>query len=898
MATAKLWWDGSAWQTIDKTCAYSDSRTGSSYCAVTYSIRIIAYDDATISMVTSLNAVSDGVAGSAWIREGTKTVIANSDSSTVGTGSFTANITTKGTSFSYSGSVYPRIGWTDAQGRYHTNDGNPNHTGGTITFSTPFANITYNANGGSGAPAVSKLCKYVSGNLSSTAPTRAGFQFLGWATSSSATTATYAAGAAITPTGDMTLYAVWKGLGSTIASLTNSVATQGTFNLTATRYNSAYYSKVTFKVNNTTLATTDKFTTNLTYTVPRSWFNSYTTVTSLTVTAILTTYTDSSCTTTVGVTDSKTFTVTADSGMKPTLASGVVTLSAYNTGTGAANLSNPGYVKGYSKVRAAFNTSKITNANNATTASYAITIQDTKTSGTGTTITSSNTLTAAGTVTVTYTVTDSRGRATSGTANITVNDYASPRITSFTCNRSNSSGTTTDDGTYFAVKAICSYTALSNNAITISLQYRTSSGSYGSATSLTNNTQKVVGGGAINPDTTYVVKVSISDTVGNSTFIEKNMPTREWALSLKHFSSGNGVAVGKASENAKVLEVNNDWYMRTGAIRVIDPDLERGVDPSTTTDGKTIYFTDKNNVDIGRINLRFVSDSRQGLMLSAHRPANGSDVYNALYLYVKSDGSRVVTVSEAAPWRSAIGAVNKAGDTMTGSLIVSRATGTGTFALSTKATNITDGTAPDAETWGAIHGFYDSADSAIGYVHTRFQTDGKQGICLRARRKINGSNTDTYLEVGKDASGNNYVNVSNAQAWRKALGLGSSTGAFPLAIAQGGTGNTAVSTVTTISSIITAASGFSISSATYKQWGKMAMVNIKFKKNGTAVSSNTDMTLGTLVSGKRPALYCQASQYPNGSVSHAWITDGGVVHGYGTWAANGEKDICATFLLP
>lgn len=40
--------------------------------------------------------------------------------------------------------------------------------------------------------------------------TRAGYKLLGWATSSTATTATYSAGASITPTANMTLYAIWE----------------------------------------------------------------------------------------------------------------------------------------------------------------------------------------------------------------------------------------------------------------------------------------------------------------------------------------------------------------------------------------------------------------------------------------------------------------------------------------------------------------------------------------------------------------------------------------------------------------------------------------------------------------------------------------------------------------
>ena len=70
--------------------------------------------------------------------------------------------------------------------------------------------ITYNANGGSGAPSAQTKWKDQTLTLSSTKPTRTGYSFLGWSTSSSATTATYSAGGSYTANAAATLYAVWK----------------------------------------------------------------------------------------------------------------------------------------------------------------------------------------------------------------------------------------------------------------------------------------------------------------------------------------------------------------------------------------------------------------------------------------------------------------------------------------------------------------------------------------------------------------------------------------------------------------------------------------------------------------------------------------------------------------
>lgn len=70
--------------------------------------------------------------------------------------------------------------------------------------------VSYNANGGSGAPGSQTKWKDQVLTLSSTKPTRTGYSFLGWATSSSATSATYSAGGKYTANSGATLYAVWK----------------------------------------------------------------------------------------------------------------------------------------------------------------------------------------------------------------------------------------------------------------------------------------------------------------------------------------------------------------------------------------------------------------------------------------------------------------------------------------------------------------------------------------------------------------------------------------------------------------------------------------------------------------------------------------------------------------
>ena len=69
--------------------------------------------------------------------------------------------------------------------------------------------VSYNANGGSGAPASQTKTQGTTLKLSTTIPTRSGYIFKGWATSSSGSVV-YNAGGSYTKDAAITLYAVWE----------------------------------------------------------------------------------------------------------------------------------------------------------------------------------------------------------------------------------------------------------------------------------------------------------------------------------------------------------------------------------------------------------------------------------------------------------------------------------------------------------------------------------------------------------------------------------------------------------------------------------------------------------------------------------------------------------------
>ena len=117
-------------------------------------------------------------------------------------------------------------GWTGRGWSTSSSATGATTTPGTITADATYyyswsksVTLTYNANGGSGAPAQETKTAYLnyagsptnaSFTVSSTTPTRTGYTFQNWNTASNGSGTTYNAGANISTTNNTTLNAIWK----------------------------------------------------------------------------------------------------------------------------------------------------------------------------------------------------------------------------------------------------------------------------------------------------------------------------------------------------------------------------------------------------------------------------------------------------------------------------------------------------------------------------------------------------------------------------------------------------------------------------------------------------------------------------------------------------------------
>lgn len=108
-------------------------------------------------------------------------------------------------------SFYFDISWSGSYAGTRTASGTTNSRAKTSYT------VSYNANGGSGAPSAQTKWYNESLTLSSTNPTRTGYTFAGWNTNSSGTGTNYSAGGAYTGNAAVTLYAKWTAITYTVS---------------------------------------------------------------------------------------------------------------------------------------------------------------------------------------------------------------------------------------------------------------------------------------------------------------------------------------------------------------------------------------------------------------------------------------------------------------------------------------------------------------------------------------------------------------------------------------------------------------------------------------------------------------------------------------------------------
>lgn len=116
-----------------------------------------------------------------------------------------------------------------------------------------------------------------------------------------------------------------------------------------------------------------------------------------------------------------------------------------------------------------------------------------------------------------------------------------------------------------------------------------------------------------------------------------------------------------------------------------------------------------------------------------------------------------------------------------------------------------------------------------------------------------------------------------------------------LPISKGGTGQSGIYKTNDASEILVANSGFTVVTAEYAQYGKVAMLRCQVTPDSAHTTASM-LTPATLVSGKRPVYQAMMGMY---NTDVGYISTNGDLNVYGTMSlTTGRYGLYSTYLLP
>lgn len=331
----------------------------------------------------------------------------------------------------------------------------------------------------------------------------------------------------------ITLPTIPRASGLTVPS---SINTGSTLSGTISPSSSAFNHKVELKIGSSVKQTINLSagTNSFSATVYNSWVPNST---SATISVVLSTYSGST------FIASTTRNVTAN---VPT--SVVPSISGFTAAIAANGLSGL-YVQGKTTTTLTVTASA---GDGAGISSYLYSGPDVYTSTTSNAITT-GTIQSSGTLTYVVTVTDSRGRTASRTVQIYVYPYSTPAIGSVSVQRCDANGNLTESGTYAKYTVNSTYSNVNGkNTRTITAAYSSNNGSsYSSSTTLQTATDTsssktgTYGGGAFALANTYLIKFTITDSYGATSFATAPLLSAQRPINIR--SNGKGVSIGGMS---------------------------------------------------------------------------------------------------------------------------------------------------------------------------------------------------------------------------------------------------------------------------------------------------------------------------------------------------------------
>lgn len=391
-------------------------------------------------------------------------------------------------------------------------------------------------------------------------------------------------------------------------------STQLTININ--RASNDFVHKIYYKFGSLNVLKTSNATTSYSFTPSLSDCSQIPSSTSGSGTIIVETWSNN---TLIGST-SKNITLLVPENVKPSFTS--LTSTVVDNGAGTSY----GYIKGKTKAKLTINGAA--GNQGSTITSYYIWGGDFTSSSSSFT---TGALNKAGTITFTGYVVDSRGRKSENkTVSISVQDYESPIIKNALVFRCTSNGTSNENGTYIKVAFETIYSKIAQNTTTNKIEYKiTSASSWTNAGSLDSNNSLIFGNGNILTNSTYDVKITVSDKFETITKIYNVAPA---FVTLDFKKGGRGIGIGKVSEQDNLLDINMDTKV-TGNMTI-----------TKQLDGNVFVLGNGNN---GMIKMKSTNNTPHTVMyINTSNYFKLGDVALPLYFY-SSDNPKVMVKDTA-----------------------------------------------------------------------------------------------------------------------------------------------------------------------------------------------------------------------------------------------------------
>lgn len=303
---------------------------------------------------------------------------------------------------------------------------------------------------------------------------------------------------------------------------------------------------------------------------------------------------------------------------------------------------NGNYLQGYSRCKL---TMSATARSSATIASYKINNLSN----------ASNPYTSAvinesGEKSYTVTVYDSRGFSATTTKKINVLPYSLPSMTDISVSRCLQDGTLASNGTYLSVYAKENHANITGNSASMSVAWKlTSASSYGTAESLPSETTTIVGSGNILAQRAYNVKLTITDTVGNTFDAVLTIPSD--SVSINERADNRGIGLGTYADAQDRLKVNSSWLISTRGIAPVGyTKITRQRQPSGS--GDYCHYQRMGNLILVQFSGGITSGTADNTAIATGLPNAVSEAFGSVAI----DGQKCAQVSISGTemyWRDA-----------------------------------------------------------------------------------------------------------------------------------------------------------------------------------------------------------------------------------------------------